>query len=72
MVEGKESIAIATGYKSKAKGSLGCWIGAAEWQEDDEGNYHIIDFKSAKVDGEKIKADTFYTLENGEFKEAEE
>ena len=26
--------------------------------------------KAAKVDGETIKADTFYTLKNGEFEEA--
>ena len=67
-VEGKESIAVCTGYKGKAKGSLSCWIALAEWDDDNE---HIINFKSARVDGVNIKADTFYTLVKGEFVEAE-
>ena len=67
IVSGKGSVAMAIGYKSKAKGSLGCWIVLAE-QND---NYEIIDVQSVKVDGEKIKADTFYTLVNGEFIETE-
>ena len=69
-VEGKESIAIATGYESKAKGSLGCFLVLAEWKKVD-GEYHIIDVKSVKVDGENIKPDTFYILKNGEFVETE-
>ena len=63
IVSGKGSVAMAIGYKSKAKGSLGCWLVLAE-QND---NFEIIDVQSVKVDGEKIKADTFYTLVNGEF-----
>ena len=63
IVSGKGSVAMAIGYKSKAKGSLGCWLVLAE-QND---NCEIIDVQSVKVDGEKIKADTFYTLVNGEF-----
>ena len=71
-VEGKESIAIATGVGSRAKGALGCYIVLAEWRKDERGEWHIIDVKSAKVDGENIKADTFYMLENGKFKKAKE
>ena len=67
IVSGKGSVAMAIGYKSKAKGSLGCWIVLAE-QND---NYEIINVQSIKVDGDKIKADTFYTLVNGEFIETE-
>ena len=59
-VEGKESIAIATGIKSRAKGSLGCYIVLAEWYRNECGSWHIKHVQSAKVDGEKIKADTFY------------
>ena len=70
-VEGKESIAIATGIKGRAKGALGCYIVLAEWKRDERGKWHIMDVKSAKVDGEKIKANTFYMLENGKFKEVE-
>ena len=66
-VEGKESVAIATGYESKAKGALGCWIVLAEWTKDGEGDYHTTDMQCAKGDGEKIKADTYYQLKDGEF-----
>ena len=70
VVEGKESIAIATGYESKAKGSLGCFLVLAEWGEIDH-EYHIIDVKTVKVDGENIKPNTFYTLKDGVFVETE-
>lgn len=69
-VEGKESFAVATGIEGKAKGSLGCYIAVAEYEEA-EGGYRLVDFKSHIVDGETIKADTFYMLKNGEFVEAE-
>ena len=69
-VEGKESFAIATGIEGKAKGSLGCYIAVAEY-EGTEGSYRLVDFKSHIVDGETIKADTFYMLKNGEFVEVE-
>lgn len=70
IVEGKESIALATGIDSKAKGKIGCFIVLAEWKEIDN-EYHIVDVKSAKVDGENIKEDTFYTLKDGTFVEAD-
>ena len=69
-VEGKESFAIATGIEGKAKGSLGCYIAVAEYEETEDG-YRLVDFKSHIVDGETIKADTFYMLKNGEFVEME-
>ena len=62
VVEGKESIALAGGYKSMAKGALGCWLVLAE--RDDEN--HILSVKAIKVDGARIKADTFYMLKDGE------
>ena len=65
-VEGKDSIAIVTGRDSKAAGALGCWIVLTERDYD----MNIIDVKAVKVDGEKIKENTFYTLKNGEIKEA--
>ena len=34
------------------------------------GEWHIVDVKSTKVDGVKIKADIFYRLVGGEFVEA--
>ena len=69
-VTGKESVAMAVGYDSKAKGALGCYIVLAEWKQID-GEYHIVDVQSAKVDGETIKPDIFYKLINGRFVEAD-
>ena len=68
-VEGKDSIALAFGIESKAKGALGCYIVLAEWGEDDEGNRQLKTVKCHKVDGEKIKPDTWYMLKNGTFTE---
>ena len=70
IVEGKESIALATGINSKAKGKIGCFIVLAEWKEINY-EYHIVDVKSAKVDGENIKEDTFYMLKDGKFVEVD-
>ena len=66
-VEGKESVAMAIGYQSKAKGALGCWLVLAEWTRDEQRDWHITDVQSAKVDGEIIKVDTWYKLEDGQF-----
>ena len=64
IVEGKDSVAIALGAQSKAKGALGCWLVLAEWEKTDDDVYRK-DVKCFKVDGEIIKADTFYRLEDG-------
>ena len=69
-VEGKESVAISVGIEGKAKGNMGSWIVLSEW-ENTNGQWHRIDVKTAFVDGNKIKADTFYMLKNGEFVECE-
>ena len=70
-VSGKESIASALGIEGKAKGALGCWIVCAEWENKNEG-WHIKCVKAVAVDGEKIKADTWYTLRDGELVEVQE
>lgn len=67
-VKGKESIAIVTGRNGKAKGALGCWLVLTE--RDSE--WHILAVKAEKVDGERIKADTWYKLVDGEFKECDD
>jgi hypothetical protein len=69
-VSGKYSIACGLGYENKAKASLNSWIVLTEWIND--GNYHINNVKSAKIDGKKLKADTFYRLENGKFIKCEQ
>ena len=65
-VDGKESVAISLGASGHAKGAIGCWIVLAEWDTESE---HRIDVKSFYVDGEKVKANTFYVLRNGELVE---
>ena len=68
-VEGADSVAIVTGYKSKARAGIGSAIVIAERGERNGNTYPLINIKSAIVDGEKIKANTFYTLKGGEFVE---
>ena len=70
-VDGKESIAIVTGKNSKASGALGCWLVLTERGEWNGETYPIKEVKAVKVDGEEIKANTFYSLINGEIKEVE-
>ena len=62
---GKHSIAISVGYDSKARGALGTWIVLAERDEWDGEGYPIKDVRAFKVDGEQVKADTWYKLVNG-------
>ena len=64
-VDGEESIAVVTGYESKAKGALGCWLVLTERDE----NRHILGVKAVKVDGEAVKPDKWYKLKNGEITE---
>jgi hypothetical protein len=58
---GEQCLAVAWGQDSLARGAVGNWIVVSE--RDDDGN--IIDAKIAKVDGDTIKADTWYKLANG-------
>ena len=68
---GEHSIAISVGYDSKARGALGTWIVLAERDEWDGAGYPIKDVKAFKVDGEQVKADTWYKLVNGVLMETE-
>ena len=70
---GEDAVIMCAGSRSKAKGKKGSWITLAEWVKDEEkGRYVPICVKTERVDGEKIKEDTYYTLKNGEFSEVEE
>ena len=71
-VEGKESVAIVTGKDSKAKGALGCWLVLTERGEWDGKGYPIKEVKAFKVDGDKVKTNTWYKLVDGEPIEAKE
>ena len=66
IVDGKESVAVSLGAKGRAKGNVGCWIVLAEWDSESR---RRIDVKSFYVDGEKVKANTFYVLRDGELVE---
>ena len=64
-VSGKESVAAALGIASKAKGVLGCWLVLAEWDKDENYNWHRKDVQCFKVDGKTVKPNTWYTLKDG-------
>ena len=66
---GKAGVALAAGRECKAMGALGCAICCVERGEWDGETYPIVAVKAAIVDGEKIKADTWYRMQNGEFVE---
>ncbi|MBO9592763.1 MAG: hypothetical protein J7599_07615 [Niabella sp.] len=64
-VEGLESVAISLGIEGRAKANKGSWIVLAEWKQDEQYNWHRIDVRSFFVDGDTVKADTFYKLVDG-------
>lgn len=67
---GEDSVIMCAGGNSKAKAKVGSWITLAEWEWSDEKNRNVpICVKTEYVDGERIKADTWYQLKNGEFVE---
>ena len=66
-----DSVAIATGCQSKARAGLGSAIVLCERGKWNGSTYPLINIKAAIIDGEKLQADTFYTLKNGEFVEVE-
>ena len=69
---GSDSVICCAGHGSVVKAQIGCWITLAEWKYDpSKGRYVPVCVKTEYVDGEKIKADTPYRLENGEFVEVE-
>ena len=68
---GNHSVVMAAGNDSIAKAKIGSWITLAEW-DCINGIWTPICVKTEQVDGKRIKADTYYKLVNGEFKEVEE
>ena len=67
---GNDCVVCVAGIGSIAKAKVGSWITLSEWRYDRE-NRKIVPacVKTEQVDGERIKEDTFYKLENGEFVE---
>ena len=68
---GKNSVVMSAGINGKVKAAVGNWIAIAEWKIKDS-HFAPVGIVAAKVDGEKIKADTWYKCENGQLVEAEE
>ena len=69
-ISGNDSVGAAIGIDSVIKGAVGNWITLAEWVYDnDKQRYIPVCVKSAQIDGEIIKADTWYKLSGGEFVE---
>ena len=70
---GEYSVIMCAGKESKAKAKVGSWITLAEWEWNCEKNRYVpVCVKTEFVDGDKIKADTWYRLKNGEFVEKTE
>ena len=67
---GEDSVIMCAGINSVAKASKGSWITLSEWSYSDKKQRYIpVCVKTEFVDGEKIKADTYYKLDGGVFKE---
>jgi hypothetical protein len=67
---GKDSVICCAGHNSIVKAKKGSWITLSEWEYSEEKKRVIpLCVKTEYVDGERIKADTFYLLVKGEFKE---
>ena len=65
---GENGVAAARGKHAKVRGGIGSVLVVCVEKED---SYDIAEWKAAVVDGERIRPDTWYTVENGEFKEAD-
>jgi hypothetical protein len=59
---GENSVVANIGINGIAKAAKGCWITLAEWKHDGE-KWVPLAVVTRQVDGEEIKADTWYKLE---------
>nr|DAU98565.1 MAG TPA: hypothetical protein [Caudoviricetes sp.] len=70
---GEDSVIMCAGNSSIAKAKVGSWITLAEWKWSDEKKRDVpVCVKTEYVDGENIKADTWYQLKNRKFVEINE
>ena len=65
---GSNGLSVARGNNVRVKGGIGSILVIAEEKED---THDIVDWKAVLVDGEVVKADTWYRLENGELVEVD-
>ena len=67
---GEDSVICCAGHDSAVKAKAGSWITLAEWEYSEAKNRCVPKcVKTEYVDGERIKADTWYKLIDGEFTE---
>ena len=70
---GEDSVIMCAGNNSMAKAKAGSWITLSEWKWNNKKSRYIPTcVKTEYVDGENIKADTWYRLKNGKFVEVED
>ena len=67
-ITGERSIGACVGNNGRIKAKKDCWIVLSEWKIID-GKYTPVCVKAVQVDGETVKEDTWYKLENGELVE---
>ena len=77
--ENQNSVAVAWGPEAMAKGVKGSTLVLAEWKRIDndawywkEEAWEFVESLMVRVDGEKVKENTWYTLKNGELVEVED
>ena len=66
---GENGLSVARGNEVRVKGGMGALLVIAEENASD---YNIAEWKAVVVDGEKIKPDTWYKLEDGDLVEVPE
>ena len=66
---GKNGLSVARGNNVRVKGGLGAILVITEEEND---CYDVKDWKAFVADGEKVKADTWYKLVDGELVECED
>ena len=67
---GEDSVICCAGGNSVVRAKKGSWITLSEWRFSEEKKRDVpICVKTEYVDGEKIKEDTWYKLDNGNFVE---
>ena len=70
---GEDSVICCAGRGSIVKAKQGSWVTLAEWVYSEEKERYIPKcIKTEYVDGERIKADTWYKLVKGEFVEVDD
>ena len=68
--DGIDSVICCAGNNSIVKAKIGSWVTLSEWVYSQEKRRNVPKcVKTEYVDGERIKADTWYKLVDGEFKE---